>query len=130
MTMSEHPKKGFIAKCKHWAAIARRDVLALYLAARHPETPWYAKWLAAATAAYALSPIDLMPDFIPVLGYIDDLILVPIGMTICIQLIPDAVMAECRKKAETMEIPKSLIAAMVIITLWLAFAFWMVFSVI
>ncbi len=117
-------KAGFLAIFKAWAIRLRRDVLALYLAARHPEVPWYAKWLAAGVAAYALSPIDLVPDFIPILGMLDDLIIVPIGMAIALQLIPEAIMKECRSTAETMTIPKSLIGAMVIVTVWLAFAFW------
>ncbi len=76
----------------------RREVHALVLAARDPRTPWYAKWLVAGVVAYALSPIDLIPDFIPVLGYLDDLILVPLGIVIAIKLIPPQVLAECRAR--------------------------------
>lgn len=122
-------KTGLWKTLKAWAAKLRRDVLALYLAAKHPDVPWYAKWVAAGVAAYALSPIDLVPDFIPVLGYIDDMIIVPIGMTIAMQLIPNTIMQECRAKADTMTIPKSLVGALVIVTLWLAFAFWIASSV-
>ena len=77
----------------------RREVYALYFACRDPRTPWYAKWLVAGVVAYALSPIDLIPDFIPVLGQLDDLILVPLGIAIAIRLIPTEVLAECRAKA-------------------------------
>jgi uncharacterized membrane protein YkvA (DUF1232 family) len=70
----------------------QRDTLALYLAARDVRTPWYAKMVAAAVAAYALSPIDLIPDFVPVLGYVDDLVLVPLGLIIAVRLVPPHVM--------------------------------------
>ena len=85
-----------------WKARARalkRDTYALYLACRDPRVPWYAKALAAAVVAYALSPIDLIPDFIPVLGYLDDLLLVPLGLALALRLIPAPVMAECRREA-------------------------------
>jgi uncharacterized membrane protein YkvA (DUF1232 family) len=88
-----------LAVWKQRAREMRRDIHALYLAYRHPCTPWYAKALAAAVVAYAFSPIDLIPDFIPVLGYLDDLILVPAGIVLAIMLIPAPVMAECRRKA-------------------------------
>src|SRR6266478_7923468 len=87
----------------HWkerARIIKRDVHALYLASRDPRVPWYAKVLAVAVAAYALSPIDLIPDFIPVVGYLDDLIIVPLGIWLVVSLIPDEVMAECRARAD------------------------------
>lgn len=77
----------------------KREIHALYLAAQHPLTPWYAKLLVAAIVAYALSPIDLIPDFIPVLGYLDDLLLLPLGTAWAIRMIPAAVMAECRARA-------------------------------
>jgi uncharacterized membrane protein YkvA (DUF1232 family) len=78
----------------------KRDALALYLAARDPRVPWYAKALAAATAAYALSPIDLIPDFIPVIGYLDDLIILPVAIAITVRLIPRELMTELRAEAE------------------------------
>src|SRR5215468_413091 len=78
----------------------KREVYALYLAARHPQTPWYAKLFVAGVVAYAFSPIDLIPDFIPVLGYVDDLILIPIGIAVAIKLVPPHVLAECRARAE------------------------------
>ena len=81
-----------------------RDVHALYLAGRDPRVPWYAKALAIAVAGYALSPIDLIPDFIPLLGYLDDLILVPAGILLVIRLIPPDIMAEHRNRAVAIRI--------------------------
>ena len=71
---------------RRWAGRIRRDVVAIYLAARHPRVPWYAKLVAGAVAAYALSPIDLIPDFVPVVGYLDDLVIVPLGLLMAIKL--------------------------------------------
>lgn len=88
-----------IGKAKAWAKSLKRDVTALWLAARDPRVPWYAKAVAATVAAYALSPVDLIPDFIPVLGYLDDLIIVPLGIMLAIRLIPQPVMAELRQRA-------------------------------
>ena len=78
----------------------KREIHALALAARHPRTPWYAKALIGGVVAYALSPIDLIPDFIPVLGYLDDLVLVPLGIVAAVKLVPPDVMAECRARAQ------------------------------
>ena len=110
---------------KQRARQLKAETFALYLAARHPETPWYAKLLVAGIVAYALSPIDLIPDFIPVIGYVDDLILLPIAMAWAIRLIPPQVMAECRERAqETLKQgkPVSRIAGAVIVVIWLALA--------
>ena len=110
---------------KQRARQLKTETFALYLAARHPETPWYAKLLVAGIVAYALSPIDLIPDFIPVIGYLDDLILLPIAMAWAIRLIPPQVMAECREWAqETLKQgkPVSRIAGAVIVVIWLALA--------
>ena len=94
---------------------------ALYLAARDPRVPWYAKLLAGAVAAYALSPIDLIPDFIPVLGYLDDLVIVPLGILAVVALIPPAVMAEHRAAAVAVrEQPRSMSGAIAIIAIWTA----------
>ena len=104
-----------------WARIVKRDVHALYLASRDPRVPWYAKALALVVAAYALSPIDLIPDFIPVLGYLDDLILLPLGVLLVLKLIPRDIMAECRVKADTAQRPPvSRGAAVVIACIWTA----------
>ena len=77
----------------------RREAIALCLAVRHPATPWYAKALAAAVVAYAVSPIDLIPDPIPVLGYLDDLVILPLGVLLVRWTIPDAVLEDCRRAA-------------------------------
>jgi uncharacterized membrane protein YkvA (DUF1232 family) len=101
------------------------ETLALYLAARHPGTPWYAKAFVAGVVAYAFSPIDLIPDFVPVLGYLDDLILVPLGIVVAIRMIPPEVLAECRIRAQaTMAggTPVSRTAALVIVGIWVLFA--------
>src|SRR5690242_10610191 len=82
------------------ARALKQDTHALYLTARHPRTPWYATVLAAAVVAYALSPFDLIPDFIPVVGYLDDLIIVPLGIAAVLRLVPADVLAECREQAQ------------------------------
>jgi len=105
---------------KTWARALKRDVHAIYLAARDPRVPWYAKILAFAVAGYALSPIDLIPDFIPVLGYLDDLIIVPLGIWLVLSLIPNEVIAEYRAKAsEAAQRPVSKAAAIMIVTIWI-----------
>ena len=112
-----------LEKIKEWARTIRRDVVAVWIAARDPRVPWYAKALALAVAAYALSPIDLIPDFIPVLGYLDDLIIVPLGILLVIKLIPAELMAEFRAEAAGREgAPRSTVAAVVIVLIWIAAA--------
>jgi uncharacterized membrane protein YkvA (DUF1232 family) len=112
-----------LARAKQWARAIKRDVIALWIAARDPRVPWYAKALAAMVAAYALSPIDLIPDFIPVLGYLDDLVIVPLGILLVISLIPAALMTEFRAQAATLaERPRSTTAAIVIMLIWIALA--------
>jgi uncharacterized membrane protein YkvA (DUF1232 family) len=108
-------------RIKIWALALKRDAYAVYLAARSPDTPWYVKVLAAVVAAYAFSPIDLIPDFIPILGYLDDLILVPLGIWLVVSLIPEQAMAEYRAKAsEVMQRPQDgKIAAIAIIAIWI-----------
>jgi len=106
---------------KNWARAIKRDVLALYYAARDPRVPWYAKALALCVAGYAISPIDPIPDFIPVIGYLDDVIIVPLGIIAVIKLIPPEIMAEHRAAvAAASERPTSRTAAIVIILIWLA----------
>lgn len=108
-------------RLKHWARVIKRDAYAVYFAARDPRTPWYAKALALCVAGYALSPIDLIPDFIPVLGYLDDLLLVPLGIIAVVRMIPADVMAEHRAAATwTAERPLSRTAAVVIVCVWAA----------
>lgn len=98
----------------------KRDVVALWLAARDPRVPWHAKAVAAAVAAYALSPVDLIPDFIPVVGYLDDLLIVPLGVLLAVRLIPPAVMADLRAQALGHRRPRSLAGLVFIIILWVA----------
>jgi uncharacterized membrane protein YkvA (DUF1232 family) len=88
------------AAWKQWASLLKRETFTLYLVCRHPRVPWYAKFLAFIVVGYALSPIDLIPDFIPVLGYLDDLILIPLGIMLVIRLVPADVVAECRARSE------------------------------
>ena len=110
-----------LGRWKQWARLVRRDAHALYLAARDPRVPWYAKVFAAAIAAYALSPIDLIPDFIPVLGYLDDLLLLPLGIALVARLIPPDVMAELRAvAAAALDRPVSRTAASAIVAVWIA----------
>ena len=110
-------------RLKAWARAIKRDVVALWLAARDPRVPLAAKVVAGMVAAYALSPIDLIPDFIPVLGYLDDLILVPAGIWLVVRLIPADLMREFRTGAEARaERPQSQAAVLVIIGLWAAAA--------
>jgi uncharacterized membrane protein YkvA (DUF1232 family) len=113
---------------KAWAGRLGRDVVALWLAARDPRTPWRAKALAGFVAAYALSPIDLIPDFIPVLGYLDDLLIVPAGIWLAVRQVPPALMIEFRSQAAARARPRSRVAAMLIVALWLVAAgliFWL-----
>ena len=109
-----------ISRANQWAATVKRDVHAIWLAGRDPRTPWLAKALALAVAAYAISPIDLIPDFIPIIGYLDDLIILPLGIILVIRLIPPELMAEHRLAAvASPERPVSRIAAYFVITIWI-----------
>ena len=103
-----------------WARGIKRDVHALYLAARDERVPWHAKAVAIAVAAYALSPIDLIPDFIPVLGYLDDLFIVPIGILLAVRLVPRALMAEFRAAAISADGERVIgrFGAAIIVVLW------------
>lgn len=116
-----------VSNWRAWARRIKRDLFALYLAYRDPRTPWYARLVAACVVAYAFSPLDLIPDFIPILGYLDDLILVPLGILLAIRLMPPAVMADCRAAAQAQmhgDKPVHWIAAGVIVVLWLLLALW------
>lgn len=112
---------------KTWAKRLKRDVVALWIAAHDSRVPCYAKVVAGAVAAYALSPIDLIPDFIPVLGYLDDLIIVPLGILLAIRLVPVHLMQEFREAAVRREgRPKSYAGLAAIIMLWIICAAWLV----
>lgn len=108
---------------RDWAHAVRRDTHAAWLAARDPRVPWYAKLVGVLVTGYALSPIDLIPDFVPVLGLLDDLILVPAGIWLFLRLVPEGVMAEHRAAAELATgRPVSRVAGAIIAVLWLAVA--------
>ena len=121
-----------IERLRQWARALKRNVAVLALAARDPAVPLAAKLLAGAVAAYALSPIDLIPDFIPVLGLLDDLLLVPAGIWLVLRMIPPELLAELRIRAEAKaDLPRSRVAALAIVGLWVlgaGWAAWMVFG--
>lgn len=108
------------ASLKRWAALIKGELLTVYYAARDREAPWPARLLALAVAAYALSPIDLIPDFIPILGWLDDLILVPLGFWLVLRLMPPAVIARARQRAalQRARLPRNLRMAVAIVALW------------
>jgi uncharacterized membrane protein YkvA (DUF1232 family) len=109
-----------IQSLRNRARLLRRETYVLYFAVRDPRTPWYAKVLAGAVVAYALSPIDLIPDFIPILGYVDDLILVPLGIAAALRLVPAPVMEDCRRRAEAAQArPVSRAGAAIVVGVWL-----------
>jgi uncharacterized membrane protein YkvA (DUF1232 family) len=112
-----------LEKLKHRARQLRRELQALYLACQDPRTPWYARVFTACVVAYALSPIDLIPDFIPVLGYLDDLLLVPAGIYLALRMIPAPVLEACRHRAALRpERPVSRAGAVAVVLLWLLVA--------
>ena len=115
-----------LRRLKMRAQELKREVYALYLAVRDPRTPWFARALGVLVVAYALSPIDLIPDFIPVLGLLDDLVLIPAGIALILKMVPPEVMAEHRARAEAMPAGKlvSRAAAVVIVVVWLTLAVW------
>jgi len=125
--MTEGVAISFLEHLKRWAADLKENVIALYLAAKEPHTPRLAKWVIAITVAYALSPIDLIPDFIPVLGYLDDLLILPVGIWIAIRLIPDDIWLACKAKAaeETFSLAKNRRAAFVVVLLWVLLFVWL-----
>jgi uncharacterized membrane protein YkvA (DUF1232 family) len=110
---------GLLARMRRWEGLVRRDVVALYLAGRDPRVPWYAKAAAAVVAAYALSPIDLIPDFVPILGYLDDVVIVPLGIMLAVKLIPSELMTEFRAEAARRQgKPATRRAAAIVIAIW------------
>lgn len=110
-----------IARWKRQAKLLRVKIFTIYLAYKDPRVPWYAKAFAACIVAYAFSPIDLIPDFIPILGYLDDIVLIPLGIALVLKMIPKAVIKECEEKAQAIlsqDKPKSLVAAAIIVAIW------------
>jgi len=115
----------FIDSWKARAQQLKTEVYALYLAYKDPRTPWYARIFAAGMVAYAFSPIDLIPDFIPVLGYLDDLVLIPLGVFLAMKMIPAEVMSESRQQARevmTQGKPVNKVEAAIIVLIWIGLA--------
>lgn len=116
-----------LSAIKAWAKRLKRDVIALWIAARDPRVPISAKLVAGAVAGYALSPIDLIPDFIPIFGYLDDLIIVPLGIMLAVRLIPADLMVEFRQEAVSREDrPKSYVGLAAIVAIWIMSAAWLI----
>ncbi|MFC4802902.1 YkvA family protein [Neobacillus sp. GCM10023253] len=112
---------------KTWAKALKRKIFVLYLAYKDPRVSWYAKVFAICVVAYAFSPIDLIPDFIPILGYLDDIILVPLGIMLALKMIPKDVIAECEMKAQEMMNkgkPKNWITGSIILVIWFLILIW------
>jgi uncharacterized membrane protein YkvA (DUF1232 family) len=129
----QNPPVQLMDKSKAWARRVKRDGVTLWFAKNHPHTPWAAKALGVVVVAYSLSPIDLIPDFIPIIGYLDDLVLLPVLIWLTVRMLPSDVLTECRHKAEQwMEAshakPLSIGGAVVIILIWIlvvtATAYW------
>ncbi|PXX64377.1 Uncharacterized membrane protein YkvA, DUF1232 family [Pseudomonas sp. LAMO17WK12:I10] len=117
--------KGILEQLRRWAKHLKRQTMVLWFCYRHPQTPWLPKWVSVVVVAYALSPIDLIPDFIPVLGYLDDVIILPLGILLAIRLMPPLVLEECHLKANEWEKnhakrPVNRVAAALIVLIWLA----------
>jgi len=126
-------QRGAVERWKHRAKQLQAETYALYLACKDPRVPWYAKVLAACVVAYAFSPIDLIPDFIPVLGYLDDLILVPLGIALVLKMIPKEILDEHRQSAQEaldQGKPRNWVAAGVIIAIWLLALAWITVTVV
>lgn len=124
--------KSLIERLKHKSKALQQQTYALYLAYKNPATPWYAKALAGLVIAYAFSPIDLIPDFIPVLGYLDDLLLVPLGIWLAVQLIPEEVMDQARAQASLKYLEvrsRGWAIALIILLIWLGFAVMVAFLI-
>jgi uncharacterized membrane protein YkvA (DUF1232 family) len=112
---------------KEKARALKRETYAVYLACRDPRVPWYGRVLAACVVGYAFSPIDLIPDPVPVLGYLDDLVLIPLGIALVLKAIPPEVMTECRERAAIAMAggkPKNWVAAGIIVLIWIGLAIW------
>lgn len=116
-----------LEKLKNKAIEMKHNIFVLFLAYKDPRVPWYAKLLAALVVAYAFSPIDLIPDFIPILGYLDDLIIVPLGIALALKMIPQPVITECRERAEEIRKqgkPTNWLTGALFIIIWVLIAIW------
>lgn len=125
MSISVYTK--YIKNLKSLARKLKQDIFVLYLSYKDSRVPWYAKAVAICVVAYAFSPIDLIPDFIPVLGYLDDLILIPLGISLALKLIPPKVIEDNRTKAEDIKKngkPKNWFVGFLFIIIWIVFAIW------
>ena len=128
MTTAPSTTSGLLARCKSRVKRLKVETYTLYLAYRDPRVPWYAKVFTACVVAYAFSPIDLIPDFVPILGYLDDLILVPLGIALALRMIPASVLKDCREEASrtlveagrtlSSDRPRNWVAGVVIVALW------------
>ncbi|UOE95163.1 YkvA family protein [Alkalihalobacillus sp. LMS39] len=121
-----------MGKIKAWAKKIKQQLFVLYFAYKDERVPWYAKVFTICVVAYAFSPIDLIPDFIPILGYVDDVILVPMGILLALKMIPNEVILECEVKAKEMinrRKPKNWIVGSLIILLWSIIMFWVILKV-
>lgn len=122
--MTTNKLKISLEKAKNHARKLKKEVLALYLACKRKDIPWYTKIIPVLVVGYALSPIDLVPDFIPILGYLDDLVIIPFGISLAIKLIPKNVLDECRMQAEEIFMngkPRNYVAAASIVIVWILF---------
>ena len=120
------------AKMKAWARNFKKQIFILYYACKDSRVPWYAKVFTACVVAYAFSPIDLIPDFIPILGYLDDVILLPLGIMLALKMIPKDVLSDCEVKAEEMMKngkPKNWIVGSIIVLIWGVIAVWAVMKI-
>jgi uncharacterized membrane protein YkvA (DUF1232 family) len=112
-----------VGRLERWARRLKVEIYALYLAYRDPRVPWYARVFAALVVGYAFSPVDLIPDAIPVLGYLDDLLVVPLGIVLAIRMIPPPILSECREEArDAKDRPVNKGAAVVVVAIWIALA--------
>lgn len=129
--MNEQPGNSLLSRLKTRARALKREAYAVYLAARDPRTPWYVKALVFFVVAHTFSPIDLIPDFIPILGVLDDLIITPGGLWLAVRLIPAEVMAEARATAATHDVDKSIgkVGAVIIVTVWVVIAIGVIYFI-
>lgn len=118
-----------LKKLREQAKVLKSDTYALYLASKDPRVPWYAKALLAVVVAYALSPIDLIPDFVPILGYLDDLIIVPLGVKLALSMIPEDVMNDCRARAANSQAPQNWVVGTIIVAIWILVVGWLGWTV-
>ena len=122
------PSPTLFERLKYWAKSLKTELMALYLAYKRRDVPLYARLFALLVVAYAFSPIDLIPDFIPVLGYLDDLILLPAGIWLAVRMIPTDILEECRIRARELEVrPKNYVTAVLFVLLWTALLIWIGF---